>query len=238
MKCAQCFDYNRGVKAGECIACGHNRFDDAAAVELTDDTLDLLSLQLEKTLQLNHSWTEIEERENATNVEAINLLCKKLFGGNAFVSKEGSVAKMTAINTSDVDLMVSMRSKSEEAAKPASELQLQELVDALQQHPRFESATFAKVACKVCGVHLCVKPRFPNQMQHLFFYERKVVPLRGADIDIVFRRNSFTLSYLQPACRGIRHRPAVVSHSSVACFLARINQPTFLAPLDYSGQSF
>lgn len=177
MKCSECFDYNKGVRRGECIACGHTRFalGHLQAVLEGDELEDAaLALQFEASVE-HHRWSEEEGLISGVNTHAVVECARAVFAGKALVHKEGSVRKNTAVEGSDIDLMVTLASR-----KRMSDGQRDDLVRAL----RARTDLFREV----------------NLGRHAI----KITPHNGPSLDVVAHHSAFelsptTLSYLAPA---------------------------------------
>ena len=196
MKCRRCYDYNRGVMYGVCSVCKFNRFD----VDMVSDVCnpnrkdsvhcpEALDLEFEECIQLN-KWTDSEVRAAASNTDKIFHLVNKMFGGGAAVHKEGSVRKNTAIQISDVDLMVTLKGRRQMTDNERDCLvrNLQALIDGTTGAYMFQQV-------KV-GLHAI-----------------KATPMKGPRIDIVAHHSNFKLSpraqnYLKPAGKTFWGLPA------------------------------
>ena len=133
MKCIKCYDYNKGVRLGQCIACQFERF------AVSDDP----GLDFERRIEQNHRWSHDEILASGLNTQLIYRVVREVLGGDAVVTKEGSTRKCTHISSSDIDLMITLGKE-----KPMTEENRQDLADALQC-PQFQNVSIAKHAIKI-----------------------------------------------------------------------------------------
>lgn len=115
----RCFDYNRGVCRGVCGWCGFDRFSMSEAhsalalIEGREVTPEIsraiaTDLEFEARIEKYHRWSEPVERQSRANNRIVLEVAQGVFDGKACVHKEGSVRKHTAVQGSDVDLMVTL----------------------------------------------------------------------------------------------------------------------------------
>eukprot|EP00457_Paulinella_chromatophora_P007056 gb/GEZN01007076.1/.p1 GENE.gb/GEZN01007076.1/~~gb/GEZN01007076.1/.p1 ORF type:complete len:403 (+),score=25.68 gb/GEZN01007076.1/:31-1239(+) len=182
MKCAACFDYNKGVVRGPCDRCGHERL---SGVDPGSQFAKLVNGQ---------TWDEDTNYHNGLNTGYVYELVKTLFGPQATVSRQGSARKHTDTFFSDLDLMVHLvptqptwNPKGLLDKKKMIKEQKNELMGALSNHPAFKIVT--------PGLHAI-----------------KVVPYRGSNIDIVPHHNKFATinskTYLRPATDEFFEKPS------------------------------
>ena len=211
MKCARCYDYNKGVRCGVCFACNYNRFDvdeleEALGVALGSAELEdaALALCFEEAVERNR-WSEEEARSVGTNTHAVHLCVKEVFAGKAMVHKEGSVRKNTATNASDVDLMVTLSSR-----KKMSDAERDDLLRALSKIVLFREVRLGRNAIKI-------------------------TPHQGPNLDVVAHHSAFelspnTLAYLRPAGVGFWGKPgAALAVSGLKIWWNRVKSRVVLS---------
>jgi len=187
MKCSACHDYNKGVRRGECFACGHKRFDVANLLSVLDGAeleKEVLTLSFEESIE-RRRWSEEEMSAAGVNTNAVLHCVRAVFANKALVHKEGSTRKDTAVDTSDIDLMVTLSNR-----RAMNDAQRDDLLRAL----RARVDVFRDVRL---GRHAI-----------------KIQPHQGPSIDVVAHHSSFelsptTLKYLAPAGTGFWGKPAV-----------------------------
>ena len=126
MKCLQCFDYNFWVVRGRC-RCGFDRFDTTllrmAIRDMSWDTALLFTgpdgsepnfdrlifdhIDFEMRIE-QRRWSVANLKWAARNTKEILKTLRDVFGQEVCVHREGSVRKNTAIESSDLDLMITL----------------------------------------------------------------------------------------------------------------------------------
>jgi hypothetical protein len=119
MKCFSCADYNFGVVRGCCDWCKFDRFDTTLLRSVfsndLDDTLTSVfgrlvgdHVEFEARVEKQHRWSKATYRALTRNTQIIIKAVRDVFGQQSWIHKEGSLRKDTAVESSDVDLMITL----------------------------------------------------------------------------------------------------------------------------------